>query len=148
MLRSVVVLVMALTQSSAFLRPQAGVSPFRTRSSRLTAKSDQEKYAFMERQYGRGAADDWKLGRERDKKSYNSDRMRKLGAKEGEEYDLESALSANTDDTITKIIAGSLILSIIIGLWFGVISPMLFPAEFTAADGTTYVKVAGSFVER
>lgn len=53
-----------------------------------------------------------------------ADRRRKLGiADDEDEYDLEMALDNNTDPIITKIIAGSLIVSILALLVYGVVIP-------------------------
>ena len=87
--------------------------------------------------------------RQRDRGSYSAKNAKRLGARDGEEYDLGTAMDANTDDTITKIIAGAAIVSIISGLFFGVLQPLLAPPTFTGDDGTVYMKSAdGSFVEK
>jgi hypothetical protein len=57
-------------------------------------------------------------------------------------------MDANTDDTITKIIAGAAIVSIISGLFFGVLQPLLAPPTIVGDDGTVYTKVNGGFVEK
>eukprot|EP00536_Pseudo-nitzschia_multiseries_P012715 jgi/Psemu1/309330/fgenesh1_kg.500_\ len=57
-------------------------------------------------------------------KKMNKARRKKLGVNDDEEeYDLEMALDNSTDPLITKIIAGSLILSIIALLVFGLVIP-------------------------
>ena len=57
-------------------------------------------------------------------------------------------MDANTDDTITKIIAGAAIVSIISGLFFGVLQPLLAPPTIVGDDGTVYTKVNGGFVKK
>jgi hypothetical protein len=53
-----------------------------------------------------------------------ADRRKKLGIADNEdEYDLEMALDNNTDPIITKIIAGSLIVSIMALLIYGIVIP-------------------------
>ena len=54
------------------------------------------------------------------KQRYEKERARKMGVLEGEEYDLETALDANTDDTIVKILAVSFILPLAGGLIYAV----------------------------
>jgi hypothetical protein len=57
-------------------------------------------------------------------KKMNVARRKKLGVNDDEEeYDLEMALDNSTDPLITKIIAGSLILSILTLLIFGLVIP-------------------------
>mmetsp|Transcript_21891 Transcript_21891/g.51896 ORF Transcript_21891/g.51896 Transcript_21891/m.51896 type:complete len:96 (+) Transcript_21891:16-303(+) len=57
-------------------------------------------------------------------KKMNKARRKKLGVNDDEEeYDLEMALDNSTDPLITKIIAGSLILSILALLVFGLVIP-------------------------
>jgi len=46
-------------------------------------------------------------------------------ADDEDEYDLDAALSANTDDTINKVVAGSLILVVLGLLVVGVVVPSL-----------------------
>ena len=115
----------------------------------LAAKSDDEMYEYYKNKWSKAAADDWLAGRQRDRGAYSEKNAKRLGARPGEEYDLGSAMDANTDDTITKIIAGAAIVSIITGLFFGVLQPLLAPPTFTGDDGTVYMKSAdGSFVEK
>ena len=115
----------------------------------LAAKSDDEMYEYYKKKWSKAAADDWLAGRQRDRGAYSAKNAKRLGARPGEEYDLGSAMDANTDDTITKIIAGAAIVSIITGLFFGVLRPLLAPPTFTGDDGTVYMKSAdGSFVEK
>lgn len=52
-----------------------------------------------------------------------------LGDGDNEEYDLDVALSQNTDSTISKVIAGSFIFTIFALLWIGIIKPALNPVE-------------------
>jgi hypothetical protein len=53
-----------------------------------------------------------------------NERRKKLGVNDDEdEYDLEMALNNNTDPIITKIIAGSLIVSIMALLIYGIVIP-------------------------
>ena len=57
-------------------------------------------------------------------KKMNVARRKKLGVNDDEEeYDLEMALDNSTDPFITKVIAGSLILSILTLLIFGIVIP-------------------------
>ena len=64
-------------------------------------------------------------------KKYSQERRKKMGLGEGdgEEYDLDVALSQNTDSTISKVIAGSFILTIFALLYVGIIQPALNPVE-------------------
>mmetsp|Transcript_22869 Transcript_22869/g.51837 ORF Transcript_22869/g.51837 Transcript_22869/m.51837 type:complete len:117 (-) Transcript_22869:397-747(-) len=56
----------------------------------------------------------------------NQQRRNQLGIGEDEdEYDLDEALRVNTDDTISKIVAGSFIAVMIALLYFGLIQPQL-----------------------
>ena len=153
--------------SEAFVSP-APRGPLRRH--RLCASKNDRQYKFLQKKFSTAAADDWLLAQERDKKTYAKKRMQTLGAKDGEEYDLEYALAANTDDTITKIIVGALTVTLV-GLLRGsggrfggipavgsaaatprryvaVLRPILEPASFTAADGSVYVMEGGSFVEQ
>ena len=103
-------------------------------------------YEYYKKKWSKAAADDWLAARQRDRGSYSAKNAKRLGARDGEEYDLGTAMDANTDDTITKIIAGAAIVSIISGLFFGVLQPLLAPPTFTGDDGTVYMKSAdGSF---
>lgn len=53
-------------------------------------------------------------------------RRNQLGISDDEdEYDLDEALRVNTDDTISKIIAGSFIVAMVALLYFGLIQPSL-----------------------
>ena len=119
-------------------------------TSSLAAQNDDERmYEYYKKKWSKAAADDWLAGRQRDRGAYSEKNAKRLGARPGEEYDLGSAMDANTDDTITKIIAGAAIVSIITGLFFGVLQPLLAPPTFTGDDGTVYMKSAdGSFVEK
>jgi hypothetical protein len=55
---------------------------------------------------------------------FTSDRREKLGLNDSdEEYDLDRALENNTDPLISKIVAGSLILTILALLVVGVVIP-------------------------
>ena len=116
----------------------------------LAAKNDDDRmYEYYKKKWSKAAADDWLAARQRDRSSYTAKNAKRLGARDGEEYDLGTAMDANTDDTITKIIAGAAIVSIISGLFFGVLQPLLAPPTFTGDDGTVYMKSAdGSFVEK
>ena len=49
------------------------------------------------------------------REAYNKKRAQRMGVNEGEEYDLNTALDENTDDTIVKVIAGSFI-AVMLGL--------------------------------
>jgi hypothetical protein len=64
-------------------------------------------------------------------RKYSEQRRKKMGLGDGddEEYDLDVALSQNTDSTITKVIAGSFILTIFALLYVGIIQPALNPVE-------------------
>ena len=116
----------------------------------LAANADDDRmYEYYKKKWSKAAADDWLAARQRDRGSYSAKNAKRLGARDGEEYDLGTAMDANTDDTITKIIAGAAIVSIISGLFFGVLQPLLAPPTFTGDDGTVYMKSAdGSFVEK
>lgn len=58
-------------------------------------------------------------------KKISQERRKRLGIEDGEdEYDLDFALDANTDPLISKIIAGSLIVVVIVLLAVGVIIPL------------------------
>ena len=96
--------------SEAFVSP-APRGPLRRH--RLCASKNDRQYKFLQKKFSTAAADDWLLAQERDKKTYAKKRMQTLGAKDGEEYDLEYALAANTDDTITKIIVGALTVTLV-----------------------------------
>ena len=67
--------------------------------------------------------------------AYSKGRMNKLGTEGTEEYDLDLALAANTDDGITKIIAGSLIATLLVLIYFGLLAPQLFEPECINIDG-------------
>ena len=46
-----------------------------------------------------------------------------------------------------QVVAGSLIVGIIVGLYFGVIGPLLFPPSLVDGNGVEYIKDAsGRFV--
>ena len=141
------VLLLCLTSSAAFTTPARHAT---LRPSSLAAQNDDERmYEYYKKKWSKAAADDWLAGRQRDRGAYSAKNAKRLGARPGEEYDLGSAMDANTDDTITKIIAGAAIVSIISGLFFGVLQPLLAPPTFTGDDGTVYMKSAdGSFVEK
>mmetsp|Transcript_22451 Transcript_22451/g.27935 ORF Transcript_22451/g.27935 Transcript_22451/m.27935 type:complete len:110 (-) Transcript_22451:1700-2029(-) len=104
---------------------------------------------WYEKKFSASAAAEYKFQRERDKKKYSSKRAKQLGSLDGEEYDLETALSANTDDGILKLITGAFIASVFVGFYFGVLAPLLQPASFTSESGTCYVQDprTGIFVE-
>ena len=115
----------------------------------LAAKNDDDRmYEYYKKKWSKAAADDWLAARQRDRGSYSAKNAKRLGARDGEEYDLGTAMDANTDDTITKIIAGAAIVSIISGLFFGVLQPLLAPPTIVGDDGTVYTKVNGGFVEK
>ena len=115
----------------------------------LAANADDDRmYEYYKNKWSKAAADDWLAGRQRDRGAYSAKNAKRLGARPGEEYDLGSAMDANTDDTITKIIAGAAIVSIISGLFFGVLQPLLAPPTIVGDDGTVYTKVNGGFVEK
>ena len=115
----------------------------------LAAKNDDDRmYEYYKKKWSKAAADDWLAARQRDRGSYTAKNAKRLGARDGEEYDLSVAMDANTDDTITKIIAGAAIVSIISGLFFGVLQPLLAPPTIVGDDGTVYTKVNGGFVEK
>ena len=105
-------------------------------------------YEYYKKKWSKAAADDWLAARQRYRGSYTAKNAKRLGARDGEEYDLSVAMDANTDDTITKIIAGAAIVSIISGLFFGVLQPLLAPPTIVGDDGTVYTKVNGGFVEK
>ena len=46
------------------------------------------------------------------------------------------------------LVAGAAIVSIISGLFFGVLQPLLAPPTIVGDDGTVYTKVNGGFVEK
>mmetsp|Transcript_3930 Transcript_3930/g.5843 ORF Transcript_3930/g.5843 Transcript_3930/m.5843 type:complete len:84 (+) Transcript_3930:359-610(+) len=57
-------------------------------------------------------------------------RREKLGMIDSDrEYDLDMALAANTDDTISKIVAGSFIVSMLALLFVAIILPSLSDVE-------------------
>ena len=61
---------------------------------------------------------------------YSKERRNKLGlGDDDDEYDLDVALSQNTDSTITKVIAGSFILTVFALLFVAIIQPALNPVE-------------------
>ena len=139
------VLLCLISSCAAFTLP--------TRHSRhrwsLAANADDDRmYEYYKKKWSKAAADDWLAGRQRDRGAYSAKNAKRLGARPGEEYDLGSAMDANTDDTITKIIAGAAIVSIISGLFFGVLQPLLAPPTIVGDDGTVYTKVNGGFVEK
>ena len=139
--------LLCLTCSAAFTTPalRATLRP----TSSLAAQNDDERmYEYYKKKWSKAAADDWLAGRQRDRGAYSEKNAKRLGARPGEEYDLGSAMDANTDDTITKIIAGAAIVSIISGLFFGVLQPLLAPPTIVGDDGTVYTKVNGGFVEK
>jgi len=73
-------------------------------------------------------------------KKMNKGRRRKLGVNDDEEeYDLEMALDNSTDPLITKIIAGSFILSIIALLVVG----LVIPATTDYGDGVCNALLSG-----
>ena len=107
------VLLLCLGSSAAFTLP-TGHSRHRWS---LAANSDDDRmYEYYKKKWSKAAADDWLAARQRDRGSYTAKNAKRLGARDGEEYDLGTAMDANTDDTITKIIAGAAIVSIIAGL--------------------------------
>lgn len=116
------------------------------------AKDDRdEKMAnFYKQRFSEAAAAQYKFERQRDKAKYNARRAQRLGVKAGEEYDLDRALDANSDDTITKIIAGAFIVSMLALLYIGLIQPIMSPPTFTNESGVTYVQDprTGRFVEK
>lgn len=120
------------------------VGPFvRSRGEILSAKkknNDERMASFYEQKFSASAAEEYKFARERDKKKYNAKRAGLFGSRDGEEYDLDLALAANTDDSITKIIAGAFIFSVILALYFGVLSPILSPPTFQNEDGVTFIQ--------
>mmetsp|Transcript_5489 Transcript_5489/g.14130 ORF Transcript_5489/g.14130 Transcript_5489/m.14130 type:complete len:147 (+) Transcript_5489:21-461(+) len=121
------------------------------RATRLAAKKEDDRMAkFYKDRFSASAAEEYRFARERDKSKYNAKRAKSLGVQAGEEFDLDRALDANTDDTITKIIAGAFIVSVLVALYFGVIQSAISPPSFTDAAGTTYVKdpKTGVFRER
>ena len=139
------VLLLCLGSSAAFTLP-TGHSRHRWS---LAANSDDDRmYEYYKKKWSKAAADDWLAARQRDRGSYTAKNAKRLGARDGEEYDLSVAMDANTDDTITKIIAGAAIVSIISGLFFGVLQPLLAPPTIVGDDGTVYTKVNGGFVEK
>ena len=113
---------------------------------------EKSKYErFLESKFSADAAAAYRFEQDRDKGKYSKERARKMGAKEGEEYDLSTALDANTDDLITKIIAGAFIIALTAGLYAALLDPLLQPASFVDANtGITYVKDSrtGQFVQR
>ena len=140
------VLLCLISSCAAFTLP-TGHS--RHRWSLAANADDDRMYEYYKKKWSKAAADDWLAARQRDRGSYTAKNAKRLGARDGEEYDLGAAMDANTDDTITKIIAGAAIISIISGLFFGVLQPLLAPPTFTGDDGTVYMKSAdGSFVEK
>jgi hypothetical protein len=90
------------------LSPYEGSSLCAVRRSKPTPTLGKKKgepaweTAYRQR-FSQSALDDLKTQRARDKGAYSGARRAKLGVKAGEEYDLEGALFANTDDTITKV---------------------------------------------
>jgi hypothetical protein len=73
-------------------------------------------------------------------KKMNIARRKELGINDDEEeYDLEMALDNNTDPLITKIIAGSLILTIMGLLVFAIV----IPATTDYGDGVCNALLAG-----
>ena len=139
-------LLLALApMADALIAPSARTA---SRRAALRASRSDRKYRWIEKEYSKAAAEEWLQAQARDASKYDSKRAAAFGAEAGEEYDLEYALAANTDDTITKIIAGAFIATVVGLLVVGVVMPALNPAEFTAADGTTYVMDRGSFVEK
>ena len=147
-----VLLCLSCTAAAFTVPASAPAAPTRYGRHRwsLAAKNDDDRmYEYYKKKWSKAAADDWLAARQRDRGSYSAKNAKRLGARDGEEYDLGTAMDANTDDTITKIIAGAAIVSIISGLFFGVLQPLLAPPTFTGDDGTVYMKSAdGSFVEK
>merc|ERR1711871_603770 len=62
---------------------------------------------------------------------YSSERRKKLGLGDeaDEEYDLDKALDQNTDPLITKLIAGSLIVTLLSLVYVGLVQPAMNPVE-------------------
>ena len=161
-------LLLALApMADALIAPSARTA---SRRAALRASRSDRKYRWIEKEYSKAAAEEWLQAQARDASKYDSKRAAAFGAEAGEEYDLEYALAANTDDTITKIIVGALTVTLV-GLLRGsggrfggipavgsaaatprryvaVLRPILEPASFTAADGSVYVMEGGSFVEQ
>lgn len=110
--------IMTMTMTaSAFVAPTTSINQQQTRvvsSSQLFIFSNNKKKQAP-------ASDEEIFG----KKGRISDKRRKqLGIADNEdEYDLGLALQANTDDTISKIVAGSFIIAMIALLVAGIVIP-------------------------
>ena len=111
---------------------------------------DEKMEKYYTSRFSDAAAQQYKFARERDKNKYSEKRKKTLGAKDGEEYDLEAALAVNTDDGILKIITGAFIAAVFAGLYIAVIAPLAQPPSFTDTAGITYYKdpKTGVFVEK
>lgn len=142
--------LLIVASTDAFFAPHQRC--IRCQSLAAKGKNDrEEKMAnFYKKRFSDAAAAQYRFELERDKAKYNPRRAQRLGIKAGEEYDLDRALDANSDDTITKIIAGSFIVSILTVLYLGLAQPILSPPTFTDESGVTYVQDprTGRFVEK
>lgn len=141
-------MMLVVSAAAAFVVPSR--RRFAVPEAAKNKREEERMTDFYKRSFSDSAAAQYQFERARDKAKYSTKRAQRLGIKEGEEYDLDLALSANSNDAVTKIIAGALIVSILIAVYFGVLRPILEPASFTTEAGVTYVKDrrTGVFVEK
>uniref|UniRef100_A0A7S2DW16 Uncharacterized protein n=1 Tax=Octactis speculum TaxID=3111310 RepID=A0A7S2DW16_9STRA len=124
--------------SPGFLRPDPPIVAVVAlmAKSREKPETDESRLSYRQREM--------MTERSRSKGKYTKARQGKMGTLDGEEYDLDAALAANTDDTITKIIAGAFIAVMIALLVNAILIPNLVPTECVTASGETVLCSSGT----
>ena len=113
-----------ISNTNAFVTPTTTTTSINQQQQTTRAVSSSSLFIFSNnnnKKKSNGPSDDEIFG----KKGRISDKRRKqLGIADNEdEYDLGLALQANTDDTISKIVAGSFIIAMIALLVAGIVIP-------------------------